>query len=201
LPEGYGFGQQLAAIVALATALPDGMLLFVKEHPSIYTVSCHWVERLPSWYRSLAQTPRLRLLPIETDPYSLIDSSECVATVAGTIGREALIRGKPVIAFGRGAMTLVQSEALHKYTDQKALKAFLADLSKLRETGFKLEHYCADIADKTYSGMLGETTFEQIELRQRTQDVRFSAIAAAYQDLMDADPNVTRSANTAKRSR
>jgi hypothetical protein len=200
LPESYGFGQQLGAIVALAAALPDGMQLYVKEHPSIYTRDCQWGERLPSWYRRLAQTPRVRLLPIETDPYSLIDSSECVATVAGTIGGEALIRGKPVIAFGRGAMTLVQSEALHKYTDPKALKAFLADLGKRRETGFTLRQHCADVTDKTYSGMQGETTFEQIEPRQKTQDVRFAAIAAAYRDLMDVGPDVTRPASTAERS-
>ena len=200
LPESYGFGQQLAAIVALAAALPDGMYLYVKEHPSIYTADCQWDERLPSWYRRLAQTPRVRLLPIETDPYSLIDSSECVATIAGTIGGEALIRGKPVIAFGRGAMSLVQTDTLHKYTDPQALKAFLVDLGKLRETSFTLKQYCADIAGMTYSGTQGETTFEQIEPRQKTEDVRFAAIAAAYRDLMDVAPDALRALSTAERS-
>jgi hypothetical protein len=48
--------------------------------------------------------------------------------------------------------------------------------------------------------MQGETTFEQIEPRQKTEDVRFAAIAAAYRDLMDVGPDVTRPANTAERS-
>jgi hypothetical protein len=195
LPESYGFGQQLGAIVALAAALPPNMYLYVKEHPSIYTADCQWDERLPSWYRRLAQISCVRLLPIETDPYSLIDSSECVATVAGTIGGEALIRGKPVIAFGRGAMSLVRTDALHKYTDPQALKAFLADIGTRRRTGFTLEQYCADIADETYSGTLGETCFEQIEPRQKTEDVRFAALAAAYGDLLGATTPIQQSRN------
>lgn len=184
LPESYGFGQQLGAIVALAATLPAGMRLYVKEHPSMYTADCHWFERRPFWYRRLAQVPNVILLPLDTDPYALIDGSECVATVAGTIGGEALIRGKAVVAFGRGALTLVRTPALHKYTDQASLKQFMAELGQIKEAAFTLEQYCADIASETYSGARGETRFEEIEPRQHTEDVRFAALADAYAELM-----------------
>ena len=165
LPESYGFAQQFAALAALAAVLPPGLHLYVKEHPSIFTGDCQWDERLPFWYRRIAQIPGVRLLPIETDPYPLIDRSDCVATVAGTIGGEALIRGKPVVAFGRGALSLVRTPALHKYTDQASLRAFLADLERLRETGFTLEQYGKDIAQETYSGTADESSFGAIEER------------------------------------
>jgi hypothetical protein len=66
--------------------------------------------------------------------------------------------------------------------------------------GFALRQYCADVADKTYSGMQGETIFEQIEHRQKTGDLRFAAIAAAYRDLMDIGSDVNQPGNTAERS-
>lgn len=184
LPESYGFGQQLGAIVALAAALPREMVLYVKEHPSTYTNLCQWDERLPFWYRRLTQVPNVRLLPLDTDPYALIDSSECVATIAGTIGGEALIRGKPVIAFGRGALSLVDTPALHKYTDQASLVHFLDNLAQVKPVEFTLAQHCADIAEATYSGVRGETCFDQIEPRQHSEDVRFAALADAYADLM-----------------
>jgi hypothetical protein len=197
LPESYGFAQQLASIVALAAVLPPGLHLCVKEHPSIYTADCQWDERLPFWYRKIAQTPGVRLLPIETDPYTLIDRSDCVATIAGTIGGEALIRGKPVVAFGRGALSLARTPALHKYTDQESLRAFLADLERLRETGFTLEQYCEDIAEETYSGAGDEANFGPIE--ERLDDVRYAALAAAFAELM-AVPSHAKSDSAASSS-
>lgn len=183
LPESYGFAQQVAAVAALAAALPSGMAIYVKEHPSIFTAHCHYNERIPSWYKLLASIKGVRVMPVELDPYSLIDSSKCVVTIAGTIGGEALMRGKPVIAFGRGALSLVESPALHKYVDLHSLRNFIAQLASLT-CDFSLEKYWDQIAERTFSGIQNETTFDALEEKQGTGELCFAALGAAYKELL-----------------
>jgi hypothetical protein len=42
----------------------------------------------------------LIMIPITTDTYTLINRSQAVATITGTAGWEALLRGKPTLVFG-----------------------------------------------------------------------------------------------------
>lgn len=187
LPEAYGFAQQLAAVIALAEALPDDTRLYVKEHPAIFTADCHWKERLAFWYRLIARVRKVQLVPIESDPYELIDRSFCVATIAGTIAGEALIRGRPVVIFGRGSISLAQAAGLHKYVDQKALREFLAGLKARQPQRFDLLEYSDDIAGKTYSGADGYSDFDAVQAD--LERVRFSALFAAFVDIMGVTPS------------
>jgi len=187
LPEAYGFAQQLAAVIALAEALPEDARLYVKEHPSIFTADCHWKERLAFWYRLVSQVRKAQLVPIETDPYELIDRSICVATIAGTVAGEALIRGKPVVIFGRGSVSLAQAGELHKYVDQQALRKFLAGLNTQQPRRFDLLGYFNDIAGKTYSGADGYLDFDAVQAD--FEQVRFSALFAAFADIMGVARN------------
>jgi hypothetical protein len=186
LPEAYGFAQQLAAVITLAEALPDDTRLYVKEHPAIFTADCHWKERLAFWYRLIAQVRKVQLVPIESDPYELIDRSFCVATIAGTIAGEALIRGKPVVIFGRGSISLAQAAGLHKYADQQALREFLAGLKTRQPQRFDLLEHSGDIAGKTYSGADGYSDFDAVQTH--LEQVRFSALFAAFADIMGVTP-------------
>lgn len=182
LPEGYGFAQQLAAIIALAAALPTGTWLYVKEHPTTFTHDCMWKERLPFWYRLIDKIENVQILPIGADPYELMDRSVCVSTIAGTVAGEALIRGKPVVIFGRGSISLAQTPGLHKYVEQHGLRAFFAGLETERPARFSLSDYFSDIAGKTYSGAEGHRDFDAIQAN--LEQVRFAALFDAFADIM-----------------
>jgi hypothetical protein len=182
LPEAYGFAQQLAAIIALAAALPEGTRLYVKEHPSTFTQDCLWKERLPFWYRRIAAMENVQLIPIEADPYRLIENSICVSTIAGTVAGEALVRGKPVVAFGRGAITLVQTDGLHRYADQLALREFFAGFGTRPMNSFHLLEYFYSVAERTYSGDGGHSNFDAIQ--SNLTSIRFAAMASAFADMM-----------------
>jgi hypothetical protein len=184
LPEGYGFAQQLAAIVALADALPMGTKLYVKEHPTTFTHDCMWKERLPFWYGLIDKIKNVQLVPIGVDPYRLVDGSVCVSTIAGTVAGEALIRGKKVVIFGRGSISLAETQTLHKYLDQQGLRAFLGALNANRPAHFNLLEYLDDIAEKTYSGAEDYRDFDIIQAN--LERVRFSALFKAFADIMGA---------------
>lgn len=100
-PNGGIYDHTELLIETVARSLPPGWLLYVKEHPS----------QLAPWqtgergrrlgdYARFAAIPGVRLVPLDTKPFDLIDRARAVATVTGTSGWEAIARGVPVLCFG-----------------------------------------------------------------------------------------------------
>lgn len=100
LPEGNLWCQQWIVAKTISDALPSGWKLRVKEHPSSMMGDFISGYRSPQFYRELAQLKNVELVPLDSDTFDLIDASAGIATITGTVGVQALIRGKPVLAFG-----------------------------------------------------------------------------------------------------
>ncbi len=79
----------------LADCLPEGVELYVKEHPKQTILS-----RGLGYYSRLTGRRNVHLVSRDTDSFVLTDHALAVATCTGTAGWEALIRGKPVLVFG-----------------------------------------------------------------------------------------------------
>ena len=103
LPSGYRYVQQWLAVRALSAAMPEHCQLMVKEHPSLFAKRLTERVRDVSFYEAVASLPRVSLVPMETDPFKLIDGSAAVATLTGTAGFEALCRDRPVLVFGHAS--------------------------------------------------------------------------------------------------
>ncbi len=105
-PEGARFGNQLLAVSLLARCLPPGWRIVVKEHPAQLANQGRGASgygnlgREASLYESLSRIPDVEMASIESDHFHLVDSSSAVATLTGTAGWEAAVRGKPVLCFG-----------------------------------------------------------------------------------------------------
>lgn len=100
LPEGGDYAQQLRVAHTLAAALPDGWELLIKEHPSFYRRTFKPRVRDMEFYTALSRLPRTRLVDLSMDTFSLIDHAAVIVTLTGTVGLEAISRGKPALAFG-----------------------------------------------------------------------------------------------------
>jgi len=100
LPEGYQYAQQWLAIRVLAESIPKDWRLVVKEHPGTYNLNFDPRVRDKKLYNAICALPNALLAPLELDPFELIDNSMAVSTITGTVGLEAVIRGKPVLVFG-----------------------------------------------------------------------------------------------------
>jgi hypothetical protein len=94
LAFGRPYRNQIETVRNLAAALPVGWKLVVKEHPNAYGY------RNTAYYRKLKQIPNVLLAGPKADTGKLIDHSELVALVYGTIGLEAIIKRKPLLIFG-----------------------------------------------------------------------------------------------------
>lgn len=101
-PLGDIFADQILMIEVLSASLPPGWFLYVKEHPTQWFSRGlnFFSSRYRGYYKKIARLPNVRLIPVKTDNYTLIRHAQAVATVTGTAGFEALLRGKPTIVFG-----------------------------------------------------------------------------------------------------
>ncbi|MEK7106904.1 MAG: hypothetical protein AAB899_01835 [Patescibacteria group bacterium] len=101
-PLGGVFVDQLLAVKIISAALPDGWELYVKEHPA--QVGVHGgnetTGRWRGFYKTIAEIPRVRLVPINTNTFALGDNAKATATMTGTAAWESILRGKPALVFG-----------------------------------------------------------------------------------------------------
>ena len=117
-PQGDIFVDQLYLAKVLASSLPAGWRVYVKEHPTqwLYRGLDFFSYRFRGYYEALGRIPNVKIMPIYTHTYTLTARSRAVATITGTAGFEAVVRGKPVLVFGypwyRGAPGVFEVNSL-----------------------------------------------------------------------------------------
>ncbi len=101
-PQADIFVDQILAIEILSSSVPNGWLVYVKEHPVQWLPRGlnYFSSRYQGYYKKIAQLKNVKLIPIETNSYTLINKAQLVATITGSTGWEAALRFKPVIIFG-----------------------------------------------------------------------------------------------------
>jgi hypothetical protein len=101
VPLGGHYAEQFLLIAQLSDTLPAGWKIYVKEHGwQLQPYSRGQHGRTSTFYSDLARLPNVELVPIETASFELIDHSRAVASVSGSVGWEAINRGKPAMVFG-----------------------------------------------------------------------------------------------------
>lgn len=98
-PKGDIFVNQRLCIETLLRNTPSDYYIYVKEHSTQFIYQGN-SSRIKEFYQDLLLSSRVKLMPLESDPFRLIDNSIAVSTVTGTVGWEAIVRHKPVICFG-----------------------------------------------------------------------------------------------------
>lgn len=101
VPRGGLFADQIMLIEMLSDHLPKGWKIYVKEHYSQFTNSLWGHQgRTLDYYRQIAGIKNVSIVDINVNSSVLIDHCQAVATVSGTAGWEAIVRGKPCLTFG-----------------------------------------------------------------------------------------------------
>ncbi len=100
-PLGGNFVHQHLMIEMLAKSLPKGWKLYVKEHMAQFIHSFLGEPiRTKEYYDRIRAIENVEFISLNLDSYSLIDKCKAVATITGTVAFEAVVRSKPVLAFG-----------------------------------------------------------------------------------------------------
>lgn len=103
LPDGGRFVHHLLAIQTLyAAASRLNLSLVIREHPATFESAYNLSWRPRNFYKTIqAIGPNIFLDDIHAEPYSLIKNAAAVSAITGTVLLEALLQGRPAIAFGK----------------------------------------------------------------------------------------------------
>lgn len=154
-PQGGLFVDQVLAAELLSSALPKDWVIYVKEHP------IQWLTRglkfntfrYQGYYKKLAALKNVKVIPIETDTYELLNKSQAIATITGTVGREAMMRLKPTIVFGYAWYK--ECPGVYKVDDHESCQQALNEI----KSGVKIEaqdiiNYLKSFDEATVHGYL-----------------------------------------------
>ena len=147
--------NQIEIIRNVSHSIPVGMTVLVKEHP----VSIG--KRPLSYYQKMLDMPNVRLADPAMSSKPLVANARFVATLAGSIGWEAVMRQKPVVIFGHTPYEFLPNSMVRRVTDLERLGVEIADLLKnYRYREDAVNAYAAAIMSQSapinlYSTLLG----------------------------------------------
>lgn len=127
--------DQRVIIRALSGALPEGMLLYVKEHPHMTPY------RTRAYYKDLKKMTNVRLLRPELSSFEIMRSARLVSTITGAAGWEAALLGAPVLTFGNVFYNALPS--VGHVDDMRALPALVRETLKRPVPREEAERYLA----------------------------------------------------------
>ncbi|MEJ6578442.1 MAG: hypothetical protein QNL68_01455, partial [Akkermansiaceae bacterium] len=84
------------AILTIARAIPDDMIVVIKEHPAQF----FW-QRYPEFYRIMSKQKNVVFANRDLNTHELIEKAFAVATITGTVAWEGVFAQKPVLLFGQ----------------------------------------------------------------------------------------------------
>jgi len=135
-PMGGVFVDQLLAIEILSYCLPKDWVIYVKENPFQWKPrgEIYFSYRYKGFYEAISKLKNVRLVPINTDTYTLIKNAQVVASISGTAPWEGLFRGKPGIVFGYAWYR--DCQGVFQVRDVASCKEALSKI----ENGYKIDH-------------------------------------------------------------
>ena len=122
LVYGRAYRNQIETVRNIASSLPVGWKLVVKEHPNALGY------RTRGYYQKLREIPNVILLGPATDTGQIVSNADLVFVVFGTIGLEAIIKRKPVITFCRTPYGSFPDTMVRFVEDMSNLSAEIRDL-------------------------------------------------------------------------
>ena len=119
-PMGGIYVDQCLTIMTISRALPEGMLMVVKEHPA----QRFW-QRYPDFYLTLQKEKNIVFAEQTANSHELTQKSFAVATITGTAAWESVFLKKPVFLFGtmfcekiKGVLKVNSQEEIRKAIEQ-----------------------------------------------------------------------------------
>jgi hypothetical protein len=150
------FFDQETLVGKIAGSLPQGYMLYIKEHPA--AIGGHSLSKLKD---ALARHGNIRLIHPGKNSYDIIRNAACIITVNSKVGVEAIMQGKPVVVLGktfyRGKGVTIDVEDINDVS--KAISEAIG----LRPDMEKSRHFLNRAFKWSYKGELYENSPENVD--------------------------------------
>lgn len=165
------FVNQIEVVRYVASNLPIGMKLVVKEHP--------WMigKRKINSYKKLLNIPNVLISSPEVTTKEWIDKSKFVSIISSSVGQEAVLMGKPVLTFGNCTINILPDYMVKNAKSLLNLGNDINALIKNYKSDKKiLIRYLASIKQSTYpvnlySSLLARKIAFQYEKSKFSEDI------------------------------
>jgi hypothetical protein len=128
MPLGGNYVNQVKVIKLLSDALPKNGRVVVKDHLSSFSAitKSNPNFRPLQYYEWIKMIPKARLVSPHTPSACLQERCEITASMTGTAGLEAMLRNKPVFAFGQASY--LNGPGVFRIHDIESIQTALANL-------------------------------------------------------------------------
>ena len=177
---GGEFRDQLLALERLSNILPKGIKIYVKENPKQGSYA-----RGPLFFHRISRIKSICFIPSYADTNLLTEKAIFIATVTGTVGWEALCRGKNILVFGHAWYK--DFPGVIKYNDCLTYEEIIKKSSTEKSLLFKFQKLMAishdGVIDRAYTNLVKNYDVEEninktaksiSELILKKQEVTFS---------------------------
>ena len=177
---GGEFRDQLLALERLSNILPEGVKIYVKENPKQGSYA-----RGPLFFHRISRIKSICFIPSYADTNLLTEKAIFIATVTGTVGWEALCRGKNILVFGYA--WYIDFPGVIKYNDSLTYEEIIKKSSTEKSLLFKFQKLMAishdGVIDRAYTNLVKNYDVEEninktaksiSELILKKQEVTFS---------------------------
>ena len=122
---------------------------FLKEHPSVLGA------RPKNLYNKLSNFKNVTFIPTFTNSNMILEKIDCVFLYTGTIGLEALIRGKPVISFTKSYYSYgPRFKIINKNTKLKEIEMFINKFKNKKITFNEQDKIINNFSKQLFKGKL-----------------------------------------------
>ena len=177
---GGEFRDQLLALERLSNILPEGIKIYVKENPKQGSYA-----RGPLFFHRISRIKSICFIPSYADTNLLTEKAIFIATVTGTVGWEALCRGKNILVFGHawykdfpGVIkynnSLTYEEIIKKSSTEKSLLFKFQKLMAISHDGVIDRAYTNLVKNYDVEENINKTAKSISELILKKQEVTFS---------------------------
>lgn len=166
LVYGRSYRNQIETVRNVASSLPVGWKLFVKEHPNAKGY------RTAGFYKKLSAIPNVVLIAPEVSTEQLVKNSEMVFVVFGTIGLEAVLQEKPVISLCKTPYGSFPVNMVRYVESMPSLAEEICDLLKNYKYDewalvcYVAAHIESSIPLNLFTGLLGKGGRESTQMDQ-----------------------------------
>ena len=177
---GGKFSDQLMAIERLSTIVPKDCFIYVKENPKQTGRM-----RGEMFFQRLWRIPNLKFLPSYANTHELTDRAIFVATVTGTVGWEAICKGKKVLVFGKPWYRKLPG-VIEYHEEIK-----FADICNLIFEHATLEHHASWLVSRMHTGVISRAAARQKEDFSKEFSAHVHTAAKTIHEVVEGGENTT----------